>query len=129
MIGWQAALTSGCYVCGTLLQGFIELIRPDYDTRLWHTTLLTYAALAHQNGTDMLQLLLERGKTDLCATNVDGWTALHEASYQGPLAVVKILLSHGADRNARTKTDHQRQAASLRPVDLSRFQAEHGLRS
>ncbi|MCJ1437379.1 hypothetical protein MMC27_006766 [Xylographa pallens] len=44
--GWQANVASSAYVCGTLIQGFIEVLYPDYNPMLWHATLLLYGALA-----------------------------------------------------------------------------------
>lgn len=46
MAGWQANVASSAYVCGTLIQGFIELVDPTYVPQLWHASLLLYAALA-----------------------------------------------------------------------------------
>ena len=43
--GWQASVASSAYVCGTLIQGFIELVDSDYQPQLWHATLLLYGAL------------------------------------------------------------------------------------
>lgn len=44
--GWQANVASSAYVCGTLIQGFIELVDPTYVPQLWHASLLLYGALA-----------------------------------------------------------------------------------
>ena len=44
--GWQANVASSAYVSGTLIQGFIEVLYPDYSPMLWHATLLLYGALA-----------------------------------------------------------------------------------
>lgn len=44
--GWQASVASSAYVLGLLVQGLIEVIDPSYTPKLWHATLLLYAALA-----------------------------------------------------------------------------------
>lgn len=46
MAGWQANVASSAYVSGTLIQGFISLVYQNYSSKLWHATLLLYAALA-----------------------------------------------------------------------------------
>ncbi|MGH9160188.1 MAG: ankyrin repeat domain-containing protein [Vicinamibacteraceae bacterium] len=38
--------------------------------------------------------------------NYGGWTALHEAARYGPADVVRLLLAHGADPNAREEGDN-----------------------
>ena len=43
--GWQASVASAAYVCGTLIQGFIELVDSEYQPQLWHATLLLYGTL------------------------------------------------------------------------------------
>lgn len=45
VVGWQASVAASAYVCGTLIQGFIELVYPGYNAQLWHATLLLYGAL------------------------------------------------------------------------------------
>ena len=44
--GWQASVAASAYVSATLIQGFIELVNPNYTPHLWHATLLLYGALA-----------------------------------------------------------------------------------
>ena len=59
--------------------------------------------MASQNGNGpVVELLLVKGKADPNTTIPDGRTALHVASQAGHLAVVKLLLQHGADRSARS---------------------------
>ncbi|KOO33958.1 ankyrin repeat-containing protein, partial [Chrysochromulina tobinii] len=49
-----------------------------------------------------VRLLLD-SKAAVNATDVDGWTALHWAAYEGHLAVTKLLLEGGADPTLRNK--------------------------
>ncbi|KAI4231321.1 MAG: hypothetical protein L6R40_007766 [Gallowayella cf. fulva] len=44
--GWQAFVASGCYLCGTLIQGLIVLQHPHYSPALWHGTFLFWAVAA-----------------------------------------------------------------------------------
>ena len=39
-------MASSAYVCATLFQGLIEVIKPKYTPHLWHVTLLLYGVLA-----------------------------------------------------------------------------------
>jgi choline transport protein len=43
--GWQAAVGSGGFLTGTLIQGLIILTRPDYEFKQWHGTLLYWAVI------------------------------------------------------------------------------------
>ena len=45
VIAWQAGICSAAYICGTLIQGLIELVDESYVQQLWHGTLLFYAVL------------------------------------------------------------------------------------
>ena len=44
--GWQAVVAAAAYICGTLIQGFIEVVNPAYTSHLWHTTMLLYGTIA-----------------------------------------------------------------------------------
>jgi choline transport protein len=46
LIGWQAIVASGCYLCATLIQGLIVLGNPHYVSESWHTLLIYWAAVA-----------------------------------------------------------------------------------
>jgi choline transport protein len=43
--GWQAAVASGGFLTGTLIQGLIALIVPDYNPKAFHGTLLFWAVI------------------------------------------------------------------------------------
>ncbi|SLM36313.1 choline transport protein [Lasallia pustulata] len=43
--GWQAAVASGGYLTGTLIQGLIALTVPSYSPKSWHGTLLYWAVI------------------------------------------------------------------------------------
>jgi choline transport protein len=45
LIGWQAAVASGAYFTGTLVQGLLILTQPTYVPEAWHGTLLSWATL------------------------------------------------------------------------------------
>lgn len=51
----------------------------------------------------MVSELLSRGSRN-DATNGEGWTPLLGAAFNGDSAMVSLLLDHGADRSARTRT-------------------------
>jgi Ankyrin repeats (3 copies)/Ankyrin repeats (many copies) len=55
--------------------------------------------ILHRDGS-VFRLLLEHG-ADVNAQGLNGWTALHRASYFGALEVVHLLLEHGADVEAK----------------------------
>jgi choline transport protein len=43
--GWQAAVASGGFLTGTLIQGLIALTVPDYNPKAFHGTLLFWAVI------------------------------------------------------------------------------------
>lgn len=45
MIGWQALLASGAYLCATIIQGLIVLNYPEYNAQRWHGTLLLWSVI------------------------------------------------------------------------------------
>ena len=45
IIAWQAGLSTGCFLGGTLIQGLLILNNPDYVPYQWQGTLLFYAIL------------------------------------------------------------------------------------
>ena len=54
------------------------------------------------NDTSKVKKLLENGTSIGTATKSDGWTLLHSAAYtKGNLRMVKLLLLHKADVNAK----------------------------
>ena len=54
------------------------------------------------NNTSKTRKLLENGASIGMATKSDGWTLLHSAAYtKGNLMMVKLLLDHKADINAK----------------------------
>jgi ankyrin repeat protein len=59
--------------------------------------------LASENGDVVkLQRLLKADAGLVTAYNADGWTALHLAAHYGQLEAAEVLLSHGADSDARS---------------------------
>ncbi|KAI4109309.1 MAG: hypothetical protein LQ339_001809 [Xanthoria mediterranea] len=45
VIGWQALLASGAYLCATIIQGLIVLNYPEYNAQRWHGTLLLWSII------------------------------------------------------------------------------------
>ncbi|CAN0509753.1 unnamed protein product, partial [Ectocarpus sp. 12 AP-2014] len=65
---------------------------------------------ASRDHADVLKTLLEKGSSEVDATNGPGWTALHHAaSVDGPVRdngdAVRVLLGAGADVNVKTAND------------------------
>ncbi len=63
---------------------------------------LALVRAAHENNSQIVRFLLERG-ADVNATSNYAGTALMSASEEGHLAVVRLLIEHGADVNARDR--------------------------
>ncbi|KAL8896390.1 MAG: hypothetical protein Q9192_003116 [Flavoplaca navasiana] len=45
VIGWQALLASGAYLCATIIQGLVILNYPDYPAERWHGTFILWAVI------------------------------------------------------------------------------------
>ena len=59
-------------------------------------------AVWRDKNTSKVKNLLENGASIEMATKSDGWTLLHSAAYiKGNLRMVKLLLDHNADVNAK----------------------------
>ena len=63
--------------------------------------------------TQIVALLLKSGKVSLTATNIDGYTPLHEAAGWGQSKIVRLLLLQGADRTAK-------ESRGRTPLEVSR---------
>lgn len=46
VISWQAAVASGGYLGGVMIQGLMVISMPEYQMERWHGTLLFYAVVA-----------------------------------------------------------------------------------
>lgn len=88
-----AATSSRCNIVRLLLDNGASA-----NEETWGDTVLMRAA-AYSNDTDCLQALLEKG-ADINAKANNGETPLFYAIQYGPVANVKWLLEHGANRNA-----------------------------
>src|SRR5262249_43768882 len=51
---------------------------------------------------EIITLLIARGAAVDGRGSQNGHTPLHEAAFNGDLALIRLLLEHGADRSART---------------------------
>src|SRR4030067_689923 len=58
---------------------------------------------AQDGDTVKLRLLLEANPSQVGTYHSDGWTALHLAAHFGHLEAAELLLSFGADSDARSK--------------------------
>jgi ankyrin repeat protein/catechol 2,3-dioxygenase-like lactoylglutathione lyase family enzyme len=73
---------------------------------------MTFFEACTNGDVETLRALLAHDPTLVRATRIHpetpfgGWTGLHEAAARGHLAVVRLLLEHGADPNAREEGDN-----------------------
>jgi ankyrin repeat protein len=87
--------------------------------------------LAGDGRMDELNQLLElRGPSILEERDENGWTPLHEASHMGRIHVVRFLVEHGADINARNKAGetplYYAESVGGKDAAVSRFLRELG---
>ena len=72
----------------------VILAMSDLAADLW--------AAVKENNHAQLKHLLESGVDVSAATKPDGWSLLHDAAYfKGNYRMVKLLLQHNADANAK----------------------------
>ena len=90
-----AALNNHPMAVSTLLEGGASITIPD---RSGDTVLLQVAA---RGFVDVVTILVHHDPTCLSATSSDCSTALHKACSRGQILTVQILISCGADVNAR----------------------------
>ncbi|EZF28580.1 amino-acid permease [Trichophyton mentagrophytes] len=73
VLGWQGGFASICFLCGTLIQGFLQLNYGDsYTPERWHGTLLTFAIA-------------------FIATFVNTYAASHLPSLEGLILILHIF--------------------------------------
>ena len=104
-----AALNNHPMAVSTLLDGGASINIPD---RSGDTVLLQAAA---RGFVDVVTILVHHDPTCISATSSDGSTALHKACARGQILTVQILISCGADVNAR-------DASGQSPADVAAAQ-------
>lgn len=62
---------------------------------------------AEKGKTDVVLKILEKDASLITCKDSDGYSALHRASYNGHVEVVKTLLKHGADISSLTDSNWQ----------------------
>lgn len=83
---------------------FIQKLNPNFEVKdNLGKTLLHFAAANGKN--DMIKFLLNETKINIDAKDQEGTTALFLAAMAGHFTTVEILLSLGAEVNARNKND------------------------
>ncbi|XP_034950955.1 ankyrin repeat domain-containing protein 39 [Chelonus insularis] len=91
----------------------------DFDRGIWYA--------AQVNDCERLKYLLSKG-ISASATDSAGYTALHYAARSGHLAICSLLLEHGADVNAVTKSGRAtplHRAAMMGNIEMVEFLLKH----
>ena len=65
-------------------------------------TVKLFLKAAEKGKIDYVSKLLEKNTSLINSKDSDGYTALHRASYNGHVEMVKVLLKHGADISSLT---------------------------
>jgi hypothetical protein len=78
---------------------------PNYPDRTGFPSLIAALSADRFDRLDVLGLLLCRG-ADTAQRGLNDWTPLHYAVSLDDVAAIEVLLAHGADANARTRTDN-----------------------
>ena len=105
----QAAVTGDPGVIELLLKAGADPNATDADGQ---TPLMV---IAHTNNVKAAEVLLHHGAQVDATEKAAGQTALHFAAAEGQPEMVRELLSHHADANARTSIDHDLHQVSAEP--------------
>jgi len=77
---------------------------PNYADRTGFPSLLAAASSGRADRCEIAGLLISQG-ADIHQRGVNDYTALHYAAATNDVSLLRLLLSHGADANARTRID------------------------
>jgi len=84
------------------------------DTKRTHANVRNLPLLSHaikvDASKDMLETLIRHGANVNQKPPMGQWTPLMVAAYYGRIQAVKLLLAHGADKNAKNKHDDNKTA-------------------
>lgn len=89
VIAWQAAMASGAFLAGTIIQGLLVLNYPSYTLHRWHGTLLFYAIAA-------FSLLVNTYLVRLLPRIESSFLVIHILGFFGILIPLVYLAPHGS---------------------------------
>lgn len=89
VIAWQAAMASGAFLAGTIIQGLLVLNYPSYEFHRWHGTLLFYAIAA-------FGLLVNTYLVRLLPRIESSFLVVHILGFFGILVPLVYLAPHGS---------------------------------
>jgi uncharacterized protein len=89
----------------SLIRSLLELgANPNYEDAAGFPSLIAALSSERSDKREIIELLISFG-ADLQQRGINGWTPLHFAAAGNDAPAVSLLLSHGANRTARTNVD------------------------
>lgn len=92
VIAWQAAMASGAFLAGTIIQGLLVLNYPSYEFHRWHGTLLFYAIAA-------FGLVVNTYLVRLLPRIESSFLVVHILGFFGILIPLVYLAPHGSAKD------------------------------
>ena len=101
VLGWQAAITAASYLTGTGIQGVVIVTVPNYNPKMWHGTLMTWAVVICAFGINTLvSTVLAKIEAIVLILHIVGFVALliplvYLAPHSSPRDVFTVFLNAG----------------------------------
>lgn len=96
VVAWQAAIASGAFLAGTIIQGLIVLNNPDYNPQKWHGTLLIWACI-------LVAVFVNTVVSGLLPIVESGLLLVHVLGFVVVLIILSYMAPHGTASDVFTQ--------------------------